>query len=107
LVLLIGSFYVIVWCYLTGAGTFPIRLILLLFSPGIVFASAIGAATDQQKVAEEFQSALSHYQSGRLDRAAAALEPLARELPRNFDIHELLGMVYSAQGRKQDANEHL
>lgn len=87
--------------------TFPIRLILLLFSPGIVFAAAIGAAIDQQKVAEEFQSALSHYQSGQLDRAAAALEPLARELPRNFDIHELLGMVYSAQGRKQDANEHL
>jgi len=87
--------------------TFPIRLFLLLFCPGIVFAPAIGAAIDQQKVAEEFQSALSHYQSGQLDRAAAALEPLARELPRNFDIHELLGMVYSAQGRKQDANEHL
>ena len=50
--------------------TFPIRLILLLFSPGIVFAPAIGAAIDQQKVAEEFQSALSHYQSGQLDRAA-------------------------------------
>ncbi len=30
-----------------------------------------------------------------------------REFPQSFDVHELLGMVYSAQGKYPDATEHL
>ena len=47
------------------------------------------------------------YDSNRLPEAAAQLEALVHQLPQSFDIHELLGMVYSSQGREQEANEHL
>jgi len=47
------------------------------------------------------------YDSNRLPEAAAQLEGLVHQLPQSFDIHELLGMVYSSQGREQEANEHL
>jgi len=47
------------------------------------------------------------YDSNHLDEAAVRLEQLVHEFPQNFDIHELLGMVYSAQGRESDAIEHL
>ena len=55
----------------------------------------------------KFQQALQLYDSNRLAEAAVQLEQLVRELPQNFDVHELLGMVYSAQGRESDAAEHL
>ena len=47
------------------------------------------------------------YDSNHLPEAAARLEVLVRELPESFDVHELLGMIYSAQGSEQQANAHL
>lgn len=35
------------------------------------------------------------------------LEQLVHELPQSFDVHELLGMVYSAQGKNAEAIQHL
>lgn len=71
-------------------------------------APALGAEVDQkQQLQRKFQEAVELYDSNHLKEAAARLERLVRQLPESFDVHELLGMVYSSQGREQDANEHL
>lgn len=86
----------------------PIRSILLLNFVVVACASVFGAEIDgKEQYQQEFQSALAQYQSGHLDQAATSLESLLEKLPQSFDVHELLGMVYGAEGRKQQANEHL
>jgi tetratricopeptide (TPR) repeat protein len=84
------------------------RSILLCNLVVVAYAFVFGAEIDhQQQYQQEFESALAEYQSGHLDQAATSLESLVEKLPQSFDVHELLGMVYSAQGRKQQASEHL
>jgi len=76
----------------------------------ILFAlpPARGAETDQKEpLQRKFQEAVELYDSNRLPEAAARLEGLVHQLPESFDVHELLGMIYSSQGRQQEANEHL
>lgn len=86
----------------------PIRSILLLNLIVLACVAVFGAEVDRkQQYQQEFQSALAQYQSGHLDQAAMSLESLVEKLPQSFDVHELLGMVYSAQGRKQQARKHL
>ena len=71
-------------------------------------APALGAEIDQkQQLQRTFQEAVELYDSNRLNEAEARLEGLVHQLPESFDVHELLGMVYSSQGREQEANEHL
>lgn len=71
-------------------------------------APALGAEIGQkQQLQQKFQEAVELYDSNRLNEAAARLEGLVHQLPESFDVHELLGMVYSSQGREQEANEHL
>jgi len=74
----------------------------------IAFAAAHRARADEQpQLQRRFQEAVQLYDSNHFDEAAVRLEQLVREVPQNFDVHELLGMVYSAQGRDADAIEHL
>src|SRR5262249_12931489 len=71
-------------------------------------AAAHGAGADEpQQFQRKFQEACQRYASIPMDEAAVRLEQFVREVPQNFDVHELLGMVYSAQGRDADAIEHL
>jgi tetratricopeptide (TPR) repeat protein len=82
--------------------------LIWLFLILCVFPPALGAETDQkEQLQRRFQEAVELYDSNRLPEAAARLEGLVQQFPQSFDIHELLGMVYSSQGREQDANEHL
>ena len=84
------------------------RLIWLCTIPLWALAPALGAEIDQkQQLQQKFQEAVELYDSNHLNEAAARLEGLVRQLPESFDVHELLGMVYSSQGREQDANGHL
>jgi tetratricopeptide (TPR) repeat protein len=55
----------------------------------------------------QFQAAEAQYESGRLVEAAAALEALLRDVPESFEVHELLGLVYSAQSQDAKATPHL
>jgi tetratricopeptide (TPR) repeat protein len=55
----------------------------------------------------QFQAAMAQYESGRLAEAATALESLLRDVPESFDVHELLGLVYSAQSQNAKATAHL
>lgn len=74
---------------------------------------AAGAGQDQhagpnrQGLDREFKAASAAYDSGHFAEAAAQLENLLREVPESFEVHELLGMTYSAESQDAKANEHL
>jgi tetratricopeptide (TPR) repeat protein len=60
-----------------------------------------------ERLDREFQAAVAQYESGHLPEAAAALEALLREVPESFEVHELLGLAYSAQSQDAKAAPHL
>jgi tetratricopeptide (TPR) repeat protein len=60
-----------------------------------------------QNLDRKFQSAVAQYESGRFAEAAAQLEALLPEVPESFEVHELLGLVYSARSLDVQANQHL
>ena len=70
---------------------------------------SIAAAVPQQNpgLDREFQAAVAEYNAGKLAEAAAGLETLVREVPESFEVHELLGLVYSGQSKDALANPHL
>jgi tetratricopeptide (TPR) repeat protein len=79
-----------------------VSLLWLAWDPSIM-------ATDAQKprLEREFQAAVAQYESGHLPEATQGLERLVRELPQSFEVHELLGLVYSAQSQDAKASPHL
>src|SRR5467141_4012145 len=80
--------------------------IILLVPLAVI--SATGAAAQQNRdLDREFQAAVAQYDSGRYAEAATQLENLVREAPESFEVHELLGLVYSAQSQDAKANEQL
>jgi tetratricopeptide (TPR) repeat protein len=84
------------------------RFIWFCAIPFLLVTSALGAEIDQkEQLQRKFQEAVELYDSNHLPEAAARLERLVHQLPESFDVHELLGMVYSSQGRDQEASEHL
>ncbi len=64
-------------------------------------------ANQDQSLDQEFQAAVAQYDSGHYSEAAAKLEDLLHKVPENFEVHELLGLVYSAQSEDASANPHL
>jgi tetratricopeptide (TPR) repeat protein len=64
-------------------------------------------ASQNQGLDHEFQAAVAQYDSGHFAEAAAKLEDLLHQVPENFEVHELLGLVYSAQSQNGTANIHL
>ena len=90
---------------ITGAVTS--RVASLYLSILLACAAAPAGAQQDQQLQRKFEEAVHLYDANRLDEAALRLEQLVREYPRNFDVQELLGMVYSAQGRDADATAHL
>ncbi len=79
----------------------------LLPLPLLACISAAAQSPQGQKLDREFQAAVAQYESGHLPEAAAELEKLVHEIPESFDVHELLGMVYSAESLDAKAITHL
>jgi tetratricopeptide (TPR) repeat protein len=67
---------------------------------------AATGSEQQQNLDREFQLAVAKYESGQYAEAAAQLEKLLPQLPENFEVHELLGLVYSGQSEDAKANPH-
>ena len=63
--------------------------------------------TPDQKLAQQFQSAVVHYQAGQLSDAAAQLEDLLPKTPKSYQVRELLGLVYARQSLDAKAAEQL
>ena len=66
-----------------------------------------GRRAQKPRLEREFQAAVAQYESGHFPEAAQRLESLVREVPESFDVHELLGLVYSAQSQDAKASPHL
>jgi tetratricopeptide (TPR) repeat protein len=77
---------------------FALVLGALLVTP-VLLAWNSSDAADQ-----EFRAAVSHYQNGKYNTAARELQDLLRRIPPNFQVEELLGLVYSAQRKDRGAN---
>src|SRR5438105_2736237 len=82
---------------------------LVMCAPLLVPANAQNqqAGPNGQQLDREFQAASALYDSGSFAAAAAKLENLLREIPDSFEIHELLGLTYSAESLDARAHEHL
>lgn len=72
-----------------------------------ILSITILAAAQNSNLDKEFQAAVAEYDAGHFVEAAAMLEPLVQKLPDNFEVQELLGLVYSAQSQDAGANPHL
>jgi tetratricopeptide (TPR) repeat protein len=60
-----------------------------------------------QSLDQKFQSAAAQYESGHYSEAATQLESLLQQAPESFEVHELLGLAYSALSRDDKGNPHL
>jgi tetratricopeptide (TPR) repeat protein len=88
--------------------TLELRLISSTVLAVIVSVPAFSRASGQnERLDRQFQASVAQYESGRFAEAAAALEALVREVPESFEVHELLGLVYSAQSQDAQAALHL
>jgi len=65
------------------------------------------AARSDDALDRKFQSAVAHFNTGEYAAAQQELESLLQAMPNSFDVHELLGLVYSAQGQEEKATAPL
>jgi tetratricopeptide (TPR) repeat protein len=70
-------------------------------------ASAPAQEKPAQKLDQQFQSAVAHYHAGQFAEAASELEGLLPQVPKNFEVHELLGLVYASESQDTKAIEQL
>ena len=82
---------------------------LILSVPPAARACALLSQGAQKEITpqQQFQVAVSHYQSGQYALAARELENLARQMAPTFEVQELLGLVYSAEKKDLEANRAL
>ena len=64
-------------------------------------------AQQNRNLDQDFKAAVAQYEAGKYPEAAAQLEKLLPEVPKSFEVHELLGLVYSAESQDIKANAHL
>ena len=80
---------------------------LALLSLAVRLYAQNAASGANERLDRQFQAAVAQYESGRFAEAATALEALLRDVPESFEVHELLGLVYSAQSQDAKATAHL
>ena len=78
---------------------------------GSQIAGLVGQTTHPASAEGSFQQRLKKVyalsQAGHMDEAAAELEKLRQEQPRNFEVNELLGLVEASQGQNEKAVKQL
>jgi tetratricopeptide (TPR) repeat protein len=81
----------------SGAG-----LVLFVALSSSLAATQADAQT-RQALDRKFQSALARFNSGQYAAAQHELESLVEALPMSFEVQELLGQVYAAEGQEEKA----
>jgi tetratricopeptide (TPR) repeat protein len=76
-------------------------------SIAVAFLLCAAFAAAENNLDQEFQSAVAHYHAGQFAEAASQLEDLLPRVPKSFEVHELLGLVYAAQSQNAKASEQL
>ena len=88
--------------FIGSRSTWAVLLLLLACA-----SAAPARAKQDQRLDHEFQAAVAQYDAGHYAEAAVNLEVLLKQAPESFEVHELLGLVYSAQSQDANANTHL
>ena len=89
------------------------RLRLVVLSGSLLVCSALSAKdgwtqeNSDQKLDQQFQSAVAQYRAGKFAAASTQLESLLPHVPQSFEVHELLGLTYAAQSQDEKAVEQL
>ncbi|MGH9446354.1 MAG: tetratricopeptide repeat protein [Terriglobia bacterium] len=65
------------------------------------------AARDSSLLNRQFQAAVAHYQEHQYAQAEQILNGLLKQVPGNFDLNELMGLVCRAQGQVSRAGGYL
>jgi len=86
-----------------------LRFRLVFLGSSLLLCVSLAAASDtpNQNFEKQFQLAVTQYNTGHFAEAAVQLEGLLPKLPQSFEVHELLGLVYTAQSQDAKATEHL
>jgi len=78
-------------------------VLLLAIVRGILLGASQADTAGNNTLDRRFQSAFAHFNSGQYAAAQQELESLARTLPGSFEVQELLGQVYAAEGQEEKA----
>jgi tetratricopeptide (TPR) repeat protein len=89
-----------------------IRILMVLFALSVVAVPQERITNPQGRQTEDatnrrFLAALAAYKAQQYAAAQHELEPLVKSAPTSFEINELLGLVYVAQGKQSEANRYL
>jgi tetratricopeptide (TPR) repeat protein len=85
----------------------PAIIAALLAVAGLAAAQNNPSPSPNTTLDQQFQSAVAQYHAGRFADAATQLEDLLPRVPKSFEVHELLGLVYAAQSLDTKAAEQL
>jgi tetratricopeptide (TPR) repeat protein len=80
--------------------------LLLLVSSVVIFPAAAGQVQDKG-LDQKFQAAAAQLEAGHYAEATVQLEKLLPQAPDSFEVHEMLGLAYSAQSQDAKATTHL
>jgi tetratricopeptide (TPR) repeat protein len=80
---------------------------LWVLSAGAAVAAQDKRPDREKNLDRQFQAAVAQYEAGHFAEAAVQLENLLASVPESFEVHELLGLVYSAESQDAKAGEHL
>jgi tetratricopeptide (TPR) repeat protein len=84
------------------------RIRLVILGSLLAYATfATAEDTPSQKLDRQFQSAVAQYDAGHFAEAAGQLEDLLPHVPNNYEVQELLGLVYASLSQDTKAIEHL
>ena len=73
----------------------------------VYVASAAAQRPDAAQLDRRYQRAVSEYEAAEYTAAAADLESIAPSIHHNFDLEELMGLVYAAMAKDERALPHL
>ena len=75
---------------------------------GLWVTRLVGQAQNSQPDLDRaLQSATARYEAKDDAEAQKELEPLLARFPNSFEVNELTGLVYAAQGQEDEANRYL
>ena len=75
---------------------------------GLWVTRLVGQAQNSQPDLDRaLQSATARYEAKDYAEAQKELEPLLARFPNSFEVNELTGLVYAAQGQDDEANRYL
>lgn len=82
-----------------------VALYVLVCHPFALSAQRIAKSTAERTLNEDkqFQVAVAHYQAKEYQLAKADLQPLLVRFPENFEVNQLMGLVYVATGNDRMA----